>query len=112
MSTIYEKFAPAVQHHVKTVSLPNGDYYHMLLVDDYVPAVKNGKTGKIVKFDWHDLFVLFDGANIWKPGIRFQIFFVKIVLDKKTRKREKSPVLDTGIWTFPGKCCLAKINTR
>ena len=56
MSTLYEKDAQGVQHHVKTVSYPDGSFYEYLLIDGYMPAVKNGKTGKIVKFDWHDLF--------------------------------------------------------
>lgn len=57
MSTIYEKDAQGVQHHVKTVSFPDGSFYELLLVDGYVPAVKNGTTGKIVRFEWDQLLI-------------------------------------------------------
>ena len=40
MSTLYEKDAQGVQHHVKTVSYPDGSFYEYLLIDGYMPAVK------------------------------------------------------------------------
>ncbi|MGZ8907304.1 MAG: hypothetical protein ACXW1Z_19830 [Methylobacter sp.] len=58
MSTLYEKDALNYMEHVKTISFPDGSWYDFLLLEGLVPAIRNGKTRKVVRFEWNELLIL------------------------------------------------------